>query len=149
MIVVKGGVEGLVVPPEEEEAGTAAAALCEEVNAFDNVIWHGKSRPAVTIQTAAGGEAVEVVSALGIPGGSEGEGAGRPSAHSVVRGFVYLDVRAKLYLAMSVVVNTESEHNLARAESFRDTVSGRKGIEPKNARVDHFDDNACRETLKR
>ena len=71
--VIVSGSDAMVIG--EEKAGSGPLAMSEGVNAVNNILGHREGSPMIAIKAAAGGQTHEVVSALSIAGGAEGDGA--------------------------------------------------------------------------
>ena len=62
--------------------------------------------------------------------------------------FVHLDVGAKFQMAMFEVVDTLASDERARADGVRDASTSGKTVQPKDAGINHLNDEAGRHTLE-
>ena len=82
----------------------------------------------VPVEPSSSAEAVKVVAPLGIPGWSQGNGAGDSSGHRVVVLLVNLSICPKLEATMRVVIEFMSRNECARTDSSGDSVGRWKNI---------------------
>ena len=129
---------GAAILPGKGQVSRRIATSAKAVNMINVILGEWKFGPMVTDQSAPGGQAHEVVTALMVPSRVEGNGTSGTGVHGVVMFFMHLHVTPKLQLAVFVVIQIIPSHEHLGTQSVRDTVVCQKHVQPEDAGVDHL-----------
>ena len=86
------------------------------MDSIDNVIRHWEGCPSIAVDSTTGGETEEVVPTLSITSRAESKGTGGSRCHGVIVFLMCLHIRAKLQLAVLVVVKLQPNDYGTRAQ---------------------------------
>jgi hypothetical protein len=101
------------------------------------------------IEDLPGRKTEKEVATLSIPGWAKRQCPHGSWGHRVVVLFVRLHIRAKLELAVFLVVKALAQDNFPRAQGIRDWRTSRKTVQPEHSRIHHLNHQADRHPIKR